>query len=70
MCNFRNFYQWLSFMPKMAISKIGPYVNEPKFYTGIFHILVFKVILGSFGALVSKCPLEVWLSVNMYMGYL
>ncbi len=32
------------------------YVNETKFYTGTFDILVFNVILGSFGALVSKWP--------------
>ncbi len=42
--------------PNVAILKINPYVNEPKFYTGTFDLLVFKVILGSFGALVSKWP--------------
>ena len=39
-----------------------------KFYTGTFDLLVFKVILGSFGAL---C--EIWnggVAVNMYMAYL
>ena len=41
--------------PNMAIWKIGPYVSEPKFYTGMFDLLVFKVILRSF-ALVSKWP--------------
>ena len=58
--------------------------KKNKFYTGTFDLLVFKVILGSFGALVSKGPItrkqmsvekrsEIWKSgvgVNMYMGYL
>ncbi len=42
--------------PNMEISKMGPYVNEPKFCTGTFDLLVFKVMLGSFGALVFKWP--------------
>ncbi len=29
----------------MTILKINPSVNEPKFYTGAFDVLVFKVIL-------------------------
>ncbi len=69
----------------MTILKIGPYmyVSEPKFYTGTFDILVFNVILGSFGALVSKWPVsqkhvfveknsEIWklvVAVNMYTVY-
>ena len=36
----------------MAISKI----DEPKLFTGTFDLLVFKVILVSFGALFSKWP--------------
>ena len=31
----------------MAISTINDKLNEPKFYTGTFDLLVFKVILGS-----------------------
>ena len=58
-------------------------IYEPKFYTGTFDVLVFKVILGSFGAFVSNWPVtgkrvslgkmrsEIWKSgvaVNTYMG--
>ncbi len=40
----------------MEILKIATYVNERKFYTGTIDLLVFEVILGSFGTLVSKWP--------------
>ncbi len=67
----------------MANSKIGPYVNQAKFYTGMFGLL----FQGHFGVwcIVSKWPVsrtqesiggkrsEIWKSgvaVNMYMGYL
>ena len=45
-----------NFCPNVAIWKSGPYVNEPMFYTDPFDLLVFQVILLSFGALVSKWP--------------
>ena len=32
----------------------GMSINEPKFYTGTSDLLVFKVVFGSFVALVSK----------------
>ncbi len=68
----------------MANSKVCLYVSESKFYTGTFDLLVFKVILGLFGTLVSKWPVtqkqvsreklsEIWKSgvaVNIIWGYL
>ncbi len=84
MCNF-----WIIFVsdqvscPNMGISKIGPYVNEPRFYTGAFALLVFKVILGVIWCICLKMACnsktgvrgekrsEIWKSVvtvNMCMG--
>ncbi len=101
LCNFWNFGQWPSFMPKYGNFENGPVsrkplpverklsfisttlnrkrvyvkllehlpmakfhaeifqflkscINEPKFCAGTFDLLVFKVSLESFGALVSK----------------
>ncbi len=44
--------------PSMALLEIGPYmyVNEPKFQSGTFDLLVFRVILESRGAHISKWP--------------
>ncbi len=41
--------------PNIGIWKIGPHINEPKFYTHVpFDLLVFGVIWGPLGTIISK----------------
>ncbi len=41
-------------MPKYGNFENWPYINQPKLYTGTYDLLMFDVIVGSFGTLVSK----------------